>query len=66
MVKKEDIIKSPILFENVWIRYRRYSANCYRLYLDQGFYMVLIEKENYVTGKVFVNLDMYIEQGFKL
>jgi hypothetical protein len=54
------------LYKQTWLRYRMYTSINYRLYFPNGVYIILNEKEDYLTGKKNYILQIYIEPGFKI
>lgn len=66
MLKIDDIINSEIIYEKTWLQYNRLSSKCYRLQLDQGLFVILIQKNDYLNMKDIVNLEIYIEPGYQI
>lgn len=59
-----DFIENEYIYNNTWLKYRLYSCNNYRLYLPNGVYIILNEKENYLhTNKTDYMIQIFIEQG---
>lgn len=62
MKLSKELIES-FIYTQQWVKYRLYSSDCYKLFLETGIYFILNNKENYITGKSDFLLQIYIEGG---
>lgn len=57
-------IEQNYIYNQTWLKYRLYSCTNYRLYLPNGVYIILNEKENYLhTSRIDYMFQVFVEPG---
>lgn len=54
------------IYTQKWIKYRLYSSINYKVAMINGAYIIINQKDDYLTGKPDFILMVYIEPGIKI
>lgn len=62
-----EYIENNYLYDHTWLRYHLYSSINYRIYLPNGVYIILNEKDDYLhTDIKKFKFQVFIEPGHNL